>query len=106
MKIKSEKISGLQGIWTYEPECFLGLFDTTLSRLLWNVANKLSHDLTFRAQEMDLHLLGERDDTFVLIALFNLESRWLNVLYSAISYFFPEEVKEIKLYICTYLSNP
>ena len=66
---------------------FLGLFDTTLSRLLWNVANKLSHDLTFRAQEMDLHLLGERDDTFVLIALFNLESRWLNVLYSAISYF-------------------
>ena len=66
---------------------FLGLFDTTLSRLLWNVANKLSHDLTFRAQEMDLHLLGERDDRFVLIALFNLESRWLNVLYSAISYF-------------------
>ena len=66
---------------------FLGLFDTTLSRLLWNVANKLSHDLTFRAQEMDLHLLGERDDRFVLIGLFNLESRWLNVLYSAISYF-------------------
>ena len=66
---------------------FLGLFDTTLSRLLWNVANKLSRDLTFRAQEMDLHLLGERDDRFVLIALFNLESRWLNVLYSAISYF-------------------